>query len=336
MPFCYLLVFPYVDAPPPLPVEPIKGLKDAPYFQPVDIQVRSLGQAPRVVEGTSITIHTQIFDERVQIMECHFDLAAPLSMATIQHRNRIETALRDQLVPASAQASGLYEEYITLMLAHVDGTPDEFIDRHAQDLARFIRSQREIFGPSEIEDILISRIRYSEEELTLVDWEGALLISPTGDFQADIELLKIGNYQLVRYRLLAQAIEDSLLDIKASFFKGPRTSIRPGPTRAALRRIIQHRLEMILEFEHTEQNLLLIGDWYSAKLYHAIQDEFYLDDWKQTVQSKLDNLENIVTTIQENFAFSWKGFLDNVELTGWLILLLGYFILFFIEWRATP
>lgn len=336
MPLCYLLVFPCEDIPQQSPPEPIKGLKDAPYFQPVDIQVRSLGQATRVVEDTPVTIHTQIYDERVQIMECHFDLAAPLHLATIQHCNRIEAALREQLVPVSAHDSGLYEEYIILMLAQVEGTPDEFIEHHARDLARFIHSQREIFGPSEIEDILISRVRYSEEELTLVDWEGALLISPTGDFQADIELLKIGNYQLVRYRLLDQTIEENLLDIKTSFLKGPRSPMWPGPPRAALRRIIQHRLEMILEFEHTEQNLLLIGDWYSAKLYGAIRNEFYLDDWKQTVQSKLDNLENIVTTIQEHFAFSWKGIFDNLELTGWLILLLGYFILFFIEMRASP
>ncbi len=336
MPLCYLLVFPYEDVPPPSPVERIKGLKDAPYFQPVDIQVRSLGQVPRVVEGTQITIHMQVYDERVQIMECHFDLVAPLSLATVQHRNRIETALHEQLTPAFAQASGLYEEYSILLLAQVEGTPEEFINHNAQDLARFMRSQREIFGSSEIEDILISRVRYSEEELTLVDWEGALLISPTGDFQADIELLKIGKYQLLRYRLLAQTIEENLQEIKTNFLKGPRSPIWPGPPRATLRRIIQHRLELILEFEHTEQNLLLIGDWYSAKLYHAIQDEFYLDDWKRTVKSKLDTLENIITTIQEHFTFSWKGILDHVELTGWLILLLGYFILFFIEIRASP
>ena len=336
MSLCYLLAFPCEEAPQHSPVERIKGLKDAPYFQPVDIQVRSLGQTPLVVEGIPITIHTQVYDERVQVMECHFDLAAPLSLASIQHRNQIETALREQLVPASVQASGLYEEYSILLLAQVDGTPDEFIDHHAQDLARFVRSQREIFGPTEIEDILISRVRYSEEEMTLVDWEAAILISPSGDFQSDIELLKIGNYQLLRYRLLSQTIEENLQDINTSFFKGRRMTVLPGPTRRALHRIIHHRLELILDFEHTEQNLLLIGDWYSAKLYRTILDEFYLDDWKLAVRSQLDNLENIVTTIQENFAFSWKGFLDNVELTGWLILLLGYFILFFIEVRLTP
>lgn len=94
---------------------------------------------------------------------------------------------------------------------------------------------------------------------------------------------------------------------------------------------MQLRLDIMLDFEHTEQNLLLIGDWYSAQLYHAICSEFYLEEWKQTVKSKLDNLEGIVETIQENFSLSWLSLLETIQITGWLILLIGYFILFFME-----
>ena len=87
----------------------------------------------------------------------------------------------------------------------------------------------------------------------------------------------------------------------------------------------------MLEFENNEQNLLLIGDWYTAKLYHLISDEFYLNNWKEAIKSMIDNLESIINTIQENFTLSWSGFLENVQLAGWLILLVGYFILFFMD-----
>ena len=61
---------------------------------------------------------------------------------------------------------------------------------------------------AEIDEILVSRVRYSQEDLTLVDWEAAIIIAPQADFQSDIELLKIGNYQLLRYRILDQSIEE--------------------------------------------------------------------------------------------------------------------------------
>jgi len=133
----------------------------------------------------------------------------------------------------------------------------------------------------------------------------------------------------LRYRMLDQSIEESLRSIKTEFQSRKRAGI--GPTRASLRRIVNLRLELILDFEHTDQNLLLIGDWYTAKLYQVIRDEFYLDNWKQAIKDKLDNLEAIVNTIKENFSLSWAALMENVELAGWIILLIGYFILFFME-----
>ena len=331
MQICYLLAFPDSARAESTPIEPIKGLKDAPYFQPVDINVVALGQQPVNVEGIAVTVIRQRLDSRVQILECHFEMPEALSQNAIQYRMRVERALSNMFLPAEHQQSGLYEEYIILLINAIDGTPDEFIEQNEINLARFMRSQREIFDQAEIDEILVSRVRYSRDELTLVDWDGAAIISPIGDFQSDIELLKIGNYQLLRYRMLDQSIEASLREISKQFKSKTKGALQPGPTRSSLRRIVSLRMELMLDFEHTAQNLLLIGDWYTAKLYNAIQEELYLVNWKHAVQDKLDNLENISTTIQENFSLSWRGLMEQVELIGWIVLLIGYFVLFFME-----
>jgi predicted GIY-YIG superfamily endonuclease len=147
-------------------------------------------------------------------------------------------------------------------------------------------------------------------------------------------LLKIGNYQLLRYRVLDQSIEEMLDKINERFFQ----TKRPRATRGLIRQIAEHRLEVMLDFERTDQNLLLIGDWYTAKLYEAIQNEFYLKDWKESVRAKLDNLENIVETIQENFSLSWETLMDRLQLLGWVLLLVGYIYLYFLDagWVVLP
>ncbi len=325
---CFLLAFPD-EVETQIPAEPVRGLKNAPYFQPVDIRLRSLGTETVTVDGITVTATQQRYEGRVQVVECHFQLPDPLSLASIQQRQKIEESLQARFLPAPCRASGLFETYLVLMVRDALGPPDDFVEANAAALARFIRSQRETLDETEIAEILVSRLRYSQGDLTLVDWEAAVIFAPEGDFQSDIELLKIGSYQLLRYRLLNQSIEDSLQTI-SRIFQQSKFSVF-GPTRATLRRIVNHRLEIMLEFEHTEQNLLLIGDWYTAKLYKIICDEFYLDDWKQAIQAKLDNLQNLISTIQENFSMTWSGFLDLVQLVGWLVLLVGYFILFFIE-----
>ncbi len=131
--------------------------------------------------------------------------------------------------------------------------------------------------------------------------------------------------------MLDENVEASLRAISDQFRADPGRSLRPGPGRGQIRRIVQHRLELMLDFEHTDQNLLLIGDWYTAQLYHAIQEEFYLKEWKEAVRAKLDNLQDLIQTIQENFSLSWQSLMETVQITGWLILLIGYFILFFLE-----
>ncbi len=326
---CYLLAFPDVAEDVREPPEQIRGLKDAPYFQPVDISVRTLTGGAKFEAGdVQGTVLRQRYDERVQIVECHFTLDDPLSLRA---RAAVEKALQEQFVPAKHRVDGMFEEYAVLLLKGVNPSPDGFVDKNAAALARFIRAQRETFDERDIQDILSSRIRYSKAEMTLVDWQAAVIIAPEGDFQSDLELLKIGNYQLLRYRMLDENVEASLRAISAQFRAGSRRSLWPGPSRGQIRRIVQHRLELMLDFEHTDQNLLLIGDWYTAQLYHAIQEEFYLKEWKEAVRAKLDNLEDLIHTIQENFSLSWQSLMETVQITGWLILLIGYFILFFLE-----
>ncbi len=331
---CYLLAFPHVPGTAIDPPQPIQGFKDAPYFQPVDIDVRSLATESLVLEGVTITIQRQVYDDLLQLVECYFVLADVLREVTVQTRVRLEEALRARLLPSVSLADGLYEEYTILLMQGVSASPDQFVETHDQRLARFLRPQREVFGPYEVEEILLSRVRYSEQDLTLVDWDGAIIIAPGGDFQSDIELLKIGNYQLLRYRMLDKIVEANLQTVGRNFQTGNRPSLLPNRPRRVLRQLLEQRLSLALDFERIDQNLLLIGDWYTAKLYHVIHDEFYLDDWKEAIKKKLDSLESIIEIIQDNFTVSWASFIDLLQILGWLLLLIGYIALFFVDLQA--
>ena len=328
MEICYLLAFPDSEEKTHQSTEQFNGLKDAPYFQPIDIDLVTLGEETIVIEGYAVAVTRQRYDGYVQMVECHFDLRDPFAASVLQERTKIQSALQSRYIPEGYRKSGLFEEYTILLVEDAKPTPDKWLEKNALALANFIRSQREVFDKNEIGEILASRSRYSTQDLTLVDWEGAVIIAPNNDFQSDIVLLKIGNYQLLRYRMLDKLIEDMLDKINESFFQKKR---RSRATRGLIRQIAEHRLEVMLDFERAEQNLLLIGDWYTAKLYESIHNELYLKDWKESVRSKLDNLENIVQTIKENFTMSWETLMDRLQLLGWVLLLVGYIYLYLLD-----
>ncbi|MGH7783458.1 MAG: hypothetical protein ACREO5_06435, partial [Candidatus Binatia bacterium] len=222
MEICYLIAFPDTDdgkAPSP---EQFKGLKDAPYFQPIDIDLVTLGEETLLIEGYAVSVARQLYDGRVQMVECHFDLRDPFAASVLQDRTKIQLALQSRCVPETYRRNGLFEEYTILLIQGAKPTPDKWIDKNALALANFIRSQRDVFDREEINEILASRSRYSAKELTLVDWEGAVIIAPNADYQSDVALLKIGNYQLLRYRMLDQSIEEMLDKINEAFFQEKR------------------------------------------------------------------------------------------------------------------
>jgi hypothetical protein len=329
MEICYLIAFPDSSDRHAVPPEQFAGLiKDAPYFQPVDIDLVTLGDETVVIEGFAVSVMRHRYDDCVQMVECRFDLPDPFAGSVLQARIKIQSALQSRYIPEVHRRSAMFEEYSILLVQEAKPTPDKWIDKNALAIANFIRSQREVFDKEEVGDVLSSRTRYSSEELTLVDWEGAVIIAPKADFRSDVALLKIGNYQLLRYRMLDQSIEEMLDKISETFFQNKR---RPRPTRGVIRQIAEHRMEVMLDFERAEQNLLLIGDWYTAKLYEAIQRELYLTDWKESVKSKLDRLETIVQTIKDNFTMSWENLMDKLQLLGWVILLAGYIYLYLLD-----
>jgi hypothetical protein len=328
----HLILFPYTA---PIPAAPPAGpraaqpslTKQAPYFLELDLELVELDQVELVVEGVAVILRRQMIDGQIMVAECAYTLTDFLNPDSSRRKQSVQAKLHEQVLSQAGYRGAFVEEYTIVCLPDAAPGPDEFVHTHRHALAALLRSLSHPIAEPEVEKILGSRARYTDRDLTIVDWEGALIVDQRQDFRSDIELLKIGNHELLRYRLLDRAIERNLETVRRALDGKRRLRLFDSLVRETL----QRRLELLLDFEKTEQLLLLIGDWYSAQLYRVIVDEFYIDDWKATVRAKLDQLESITDTIRANFSLSWDQFLDLVQLIGWLILLVGYFVLFYLD-----
>ena len=315
--------------PPPGTPQPVAVPKDAPYFLELDLEIRGMGLRQVDLDGTPVQIKEQVLDGTVWAAECRYLLRDALGPDASARQHALQRALRQQLETLSGRKTAFTEHSTILLLREAAPTPDAFVDAHAVQLAGLVRTLTKPLSPSDAAAILAARARFSEADLTVVDWEGAVIIAPDGDFQSDVELMKIGTYQLLRLRVLDKTIEDNLRALRTSATRAPRAWL-PGSNRT-LQSIVEQRLALVLDFEKIDQSLLLIGDWYSARVYRLIVEQYYLEEWKSTVKGKLDSLATIDEIISQNLAFSWRRLLDLVQFVGWLILLVGYFVLFFID-----
>src|SRR6185436_15772246 len=106
MEICYLLAFPDSEPIPRRPAEQIKGLKDAPYFQPIDIDLVTLGDETIVIEGYAVSVVRQRYDDRVQMVECRFDLKDPFAASVLPDRTKIQSALQSRYIPEVFRKNG--------------------------------------------------------------------------------------------------------------------------------------------------------------------------------------------------------------------------------------
>jgi hypothetical protein len=326
---CYLWLTPLGPNAPAGPVQPALTPKDAPYFYDIDIEFRAAGERRFEIDGLPVRVQLQVLDGIILLAECRYVLPDGLNEAAVSRKRAVHAALRERLQVETGAPAGLFEGYTVLLMRQAPPAPDEFMDEHAVALASLLRSLTKPLDQRDAAEILSARARYSANDLTVIDWDGALVIAEDGDYQSDIELLKIGNYQLLRLRMLDQGIEASLRSLRANVERA-RPAWLPNPNRT-LQGVVQQRLELLLDFEKIDQSLLLIGDWYTARVYRLIVEQFYLSDWKATVSAKLDSLADIDGIVSQRLAFSWQRVLEFIQFAGWLVLLVGYFVLFIVD-----
>ena len=328
---CFLLMWPYQARSPIGSALEMPEPKDAPYFYELDIEFREVGQIERVqMADVWVDVRRQVLDGLVSVAECHYLLSGPLSEQTQSQNEAVQNELRAWLADKTGYAvDQLAETYTIIMIGDPGPEGQRLLPGKAIPLARLLRNLPQSLEQSDAEAVLSARARYSDVDLTVVDWSGALLIAPDSDFDSDVPLLKMGKYQILRYRMMDQAVQSMLQAVRRQVSRRrPGWLSRPNHT---IRAIVERRLELLLDFERIDQSLLLIGDWYSAEVYGLIVDRFALDDWQGLVRAKLDNLETIDQVVRETLSFSWRRAIDFVMFVGWIVLLVGYFYLFFAD-----
>lgn len=226
------------------------------------------------------------------------------------------------------------EEYSVYCVSDYEGDPEGIISEYKESITGLLKTERIPLDEEEVHATLKFNIKYSKDDITIVDWDGAFVFDPRGDFASNIELFEIANLQLLKLRVLEHELEERLERAARLLQKTSKKKIpllKSREVRNSLREIIQIRTESIWEFAATERNINLIGDWYSARLFDLITKKLHLEEWKTNNNRTLDALEDIYSMISENFSMSFSTTLEFIIIFGWLIMLFGYFALFFLE-----
>jgi hypothetical protein len=307
-----------------------KPVQSAPQYYEISIPKQfAIGEETQEVLGKKVKFLIRAYPPENLLVEASLEVDDIFSDTAF--------ALREALIDACQKISQkkggsleFSEEYSIALVTGYKGDPEQFLSKK-QQIAAFLKSEKELLNEKEIEYTLSSQIKYAKDDLVIVDWDGAFVFDATGKVEDIIDLIQTANLQLLRYRVLDKELADRLRKVtKLTQIADTKVVLRKELTKA-FHEVIDVRSHAIADFESIERGIRLIGDWYSARLFDLIAKKFKLEEWRKSIQSKLESLEDIYNIVAENFSVSRTHLLELVQIILFFVLQAGWFVLIILE-----
>ncbi len=215
------------------------------------------------------------------------------------------------------------EEYALAIVAGYDGAAEQFLS-HEREIVRFLKSEPLPLHKNEIAHALQNQITYGENDLVIIDWDGAFVFQQNGKIDSIVDLLQFANLHLIQYRMLDEDLSRRLKRIDALIRTKAISHVVFWNRELArvYKEIIRMRATSIVEFDAIIREIKLIGDWYSARLYETAARKFKLEGWRYSIKEKLATAEDAYGIVSQNFRISKEHFFELMLQLGWFTLIL--------------
>jgi len=254
-----------------------------------------------------------------------FAALLPLSEVLYENPQLLEGSLRhvqsllETLGPAveKPDLSTFVEDYVIFHIFSMEPALDlsHFVNQHAAFLSQILRCEAQPLSDQEIRDATSTQIAFGAQDLTLIDWNAALMIGQEMDDV--LAVLEFANVELVERRLLDHQLDEALDEAYGTLTQESRHGFRwPGSSDVNLRRIAGMQVDSAILFERVTNTLKLFGDQYLARVSRLASQRFHLQSWDTSILRKLDTLDNLYDKM--------AGQTGNrrMEILEWIIIIL--------------
>lgn len=304
--------------------------RSAPSYPDVIPKQKIIRTECRQLDGCDVSFLVKAYLPDIVVVEAFLSLDDILAATVLEQKRRLTEACRNVLDQYGCDTM-FDEDCSVFCVSGYRGDPELFLSMSGNRIAQLLKNEDVELDEEEVRSTLGVSLKYGKDDITIIDWDGAIIFDAGGDFQGDIELLEIANLRLLRSRILSDDL-DKRLEKTLRLLRSPRRMplVRTRDVRRVLKDIIEIRAQSILESGAVEHNIKLIGDWYSARLYSLMAKKYHLEEWARDIREKLDMIEDVYTMASENFSITFRAMIEFVILAGWFILLLLYIGEFFL------
>jgi hypothetical protein len=155
-------------------------------------------------------------------------------------------------------------------------------------------------SPAQLDEVFRLQRSLAKSDVVVIDWDAALLVDMTRDSEDTLHAIELANVQLEEFRHM-DALLDQFLD-RAYDDLERRTFSLLGISSGVLRKLRWFRVDLAKLADEVTNTTKFFGDWFLARVYMAARERFHLDQWKNSVEQRLLQLDQIYNVVHSEIA----------------------------------
>ena len=212
---------------------------------------------------------------------------------------------------------GFFEDYTIYIADKKDPVIDPVV---------ILVGEERVFSAQTREDILRNSLSYSVDDLTILSWDAALLITgePAGDI---IELIEFANVQALEFRYYDRELTRQMDRMYDDIENADRNSSfrRLRQYHRIMSRLMETQAEISDIVEKVDNLIKVTEDIYYARVYAAALHVLRISQWRDGVNRKIGMIRQNYQMLSDEVNIQHSNFLELV-----IILLIAFEIVIFI------
>jgi hypothetical protein len=212
------------------------------------------------------------------------------------------TEVYKSLKPFMVSAAGLPpapEAYTVFCFTDLGGAPDAnaWLAEHRREVAGLLtETEPTALSDSQVAEVLRVQRSFEKTDLTVIDWDAALVVDLAGYVDDVLYALELANLQLEEFRVMDKRL-DGYLDRAYDEFERSRPPLL-GSLSITLRNLRRFRVDVTKLTDEVTNITKFFGDWHLARVYLGARERFYIDHWSASVERRLKHLDELYNVAQ--------------------------------------
>jgi hypothetical protein len=283
------------------------------------------------VGAVSITVSVPFNVKSIEDLVVYHDLEFTNGVLNYEVRQMAEE-IRAELAPYLIRSARLSDEEaytafcIDAPLVAEDGLPlsaEDWLHEHRRDVAALLTQETDPgqLSRQESDESTGRYLSYYENDLTVIDWDAALVVEEPTQLDETLYVMELANLQLAELeaydRILDVALERSYRDLTDRGTRRGRGEV--------LRELREIRVDLARFSDELSNITKFFGDWHLARIYENIAARFHLGDWHKTIDKKLETLDNLYQILNQD---RMNRYMLILEFTIVLLFIIDLIVLF--------